>query len=717
MLYKRVVCFVWIFLCITPFASAQQWSKEKANQWYATQPWIVGCNFIPSSAINPLEMWQAETFDSVTIDRELGWAADIGMNTCRVFLHDLAYKADPDGFKYRINCYLRIAQKHGIKTSFVFFDDCWNRNPKSGPQPQPTPGVHNSGWVQSPGADIVMDSKNRTEWNRLEVYVKDILTTFKNDERVLYWDLYNEPGNGIANQKVKPRFLNRKSLPLLKETFRWAREVNPIQPLTSGTWIFFTAIKNFQLKNSDIITFHNYFDANLLSAQINTLQKRLRPLICTEWMARKMNSKVQSCLPVFKAKHVGCLNWGFVSGKTQTIYPWNSKPGTAPPKLWFHDLLYPDGTPYNTEEINTFKRLTANPEMKTTLNPDNFEKLIDGKQVHLFSLANRNGLLATITNYGGKVVSLETPDKQGNLADIVMGFSSIDNYLKAKEPYFGALIGRYGNRIANGKFTLNGKVYTLATNNGVNHLHGGGKGFNAVVWDAKQINAKTLELSYLSVDGEEGYPGNLNVQVIYTLTDSNELKVEYSATTDQPTVVNLTHHSFFNLCGEGNGTINDHVLHINADAYTPVDAGLIPTGNVEPVDGTPFDFRSPKAIKTDLQKENEQLGYGHGYDHNFVLKNTLKNAEGLSFAAKVTEPMSGRTMEVWTNEPGLQFYGGNFLNGSDIGKCGKPYSFRTAFCLETQHFPDSPNQPNFSSTVLKPGTTYHSVCVYKFEVE
>ncbi|MBL7800162.1 MAG: galactose mutarotase [Chitinophagales bacterium] len=355
--------------------------------------------------------------------------------------------------------------------------------------------------------------------------------------------------------------------------------------------------------------------------------------------------------------------------------------------------------------------------MNTLLQPGRFDTIVDGRAVRLFLLKNINEMEVTITNYGARVVSLTTPDNQGSLADIVLGFSSIDDYLKANEPYFGALIGRYGNRIANGKFTLNSQGYTLATNNGVNHLHGGEKGFNAVVWDARQINAKTLELSYLSVDGEEGYPGNLNVKVIYTLTDSNELKVEYSATSDQPTVVNLTHHSFFNLCGEGNGTINDHVLHINADAYTPIDIGLIPTGTLEPVNGTPFDFRTPKMIKTDIQKQNQQLSFGHGYDHNFVLNNTTKNAEGLSFAAKITEPLSGRTMEVWTNEPGLQFYSGNFLSGVDIGKCGKPYLFRTAFCLETQHFPNSPNQPNFPTTVLLPDANYHSVCVYKFGVQ
>lgn len=355
--------------------------------------------------------------------------------------------------------------------------------------------------------------------------------------------------------------------------------------------------------------------------------------------------------------------------------------------------------------------------MKSLLQSERFDAVVNGKVVRLFMLKNKKGVEVAITNYGARVVSLVTPDKQNVLADIVLGFSSIDEYLKANEPYFGALIGRYGNRIAHGKFALNGKTYTLATNNGENHLHGGQKGFHTAVWDAKKINEKTLELSYRSVDGEEGYPGNLNVNVVYALTDSNELKMEYSATTDQPTIVNLTHHSFFNLCGEGSGTINDHILHINADAYTPVDAGQIPTGISAPVQGTPFDFRVPKAIKTDLQKSDEQLRFGNGYDHNFVLNNNPTNAGGLHFAAKVFEPQSRRTLEVWTNEPGLQFYGGNFLNGSDIGKCGKPYAFRSAFCLETQHFPDSPNQPNFPSTVLQPGTTYHSVCVYKFGVE
>jgi aldose 1-epimerase len=338
----------------------------------------------------------------------------------------------------------------------------------------------------------------------------------------------------------------------------------------------------------------------------------------------------------------------------------------------------------------------------------------DGKTIELFTLKNASGLVAQITNYGGKVINLWTPDKNGDFADIVIGYETSAEYLNTTEIYYGTLIGRYGNRIANGQFTLNDSVYTLAKNNGENHLHGGIKGFNIVVWDAKKLDDQTLELNYLSVDGEEGYPGNLNVKVVYTLTDDNELKIEYWATTDKSTHVNLTHHSFFNLKGAGNGDVNDHIMQIMADAYTPVDSTLIPTGEIAPVEGTPFDFRTPTAIGARIADDNQQLKYGGGYDHNWVLN---KAETGLNYAAKVVESASGRTMEVFTNEPGMQFYGGNFMTGNDTGKGGKVFAFRGAFCLETQHFPDSPNKPQFPSTILNPGMEYYSVCVYKFGVE
>lgn len=347
------------------------------------------------------------------------------------------------------------------------------------------------------------------------------------------------------------------------------------------------------------------------------------------------------------------------------------------------------------------------------INPEMFEKTIDGKEVHLYVLKNKNGLVSEITNYGGKVVSLWVPDQLGNYEDIVLGYSHIDDYLTKKEKYFGALIGRYGNRIANGKFSLNGTEYNLAKNNGENHLHGGNIGFDSVIWDAKQINEQTLELNYISKDMEEGYPGTLSIKVIYQLTDENELKIEYWANTDKTTVVNLTHHSFFNLKGHGNGTINDHLLQINAPYFTPVNEGLIPTGIIASVENTPFDFQKLISIGERVDDTDQQLKYGLGYDHNFVLNQSL---EGLNYAAKVIEPISGRVMEIFTNEPGLQFYGGNFLDGSVIGKGGNPYEFRTAFCLETQHFPDSPNNPQFPSTVIKPAEQYYSICIYKFSI-
>ena len=341
----------------------------------------------------------------------------------------------------------------------------------------------------------------------------------------------------------------------------------------------------------------------------------------------------------------------------------------------------------------------------------NFERVIDGKKVDLFTLKNSNGLVTQITNYGGRVVSLWVPDKNGNFEDIVLGYETIEGYFQSNEIYFGALIGRYGNRIANGKFILNDSTYNLATNNGDNHLHGGKMGFNNVFWDARQISDSELELKYISEDGEEGYPGKLDVMVVYKLTDNNELEINYTASTNKATPINLTHHSFFNLHGEGKGSINDHVLQINAKFYTPIKEGLIPTGDIENVKGTPFDFIEPTLIGKHVNDDDQQIKYGFGYDHNFVL-----DGSGLKVAAVVIEPNSGRKMEVITSEPGLQFYGGNFLDGKEIGKRNLPYNYRTAFCLEAQHFPDSPNQKHFPSTILNIGEHYKSICIYKFSI-
>jgi aldose 1-epimerase len=346
-----------------------------------------------------------------------------------------------------------------------------------------------------------------------------------------------------------------------------------------------------------------------------------------------------------------------------------------------------------------------------------FGKTPDGQPVDLYVLTNKSGAEASITNYGGALVSLKMPDRNGKLADIVLGYDNVDGYV-ADKSYFGALVGRYGNRIGHAQFVLDGTTYTLAKNNGENSLHGGIKGFNKALWAAKTLPSKdgrSLELSYLSKDGEEGFPGNLKVTVIYTLTDANALKIEYSATTDKKTIVNLTNHAYFNLGGQASGDILGHLLMINADQFTPVDAGLIPTGELRAVAGTLFDFRKPIAIGARIDQPDEQLKLGGGYDHNFVLLRGAYVEE--SPAARVVEPTSGRVMEVWTTEPGIQFYTGNFLDGKTAGKGGATYPKRNAFCLETQHFPDSPNQPKFPSVVLNAGEHYRTVTTYKFSVE
>lgn len=336
-----------------------------------------------------------------------------------------------------------------------------------------------------------------------------------------------------------------------------------------------------------------------------------------------------------------------------------------------------------------------------------FGTLADGQTVSLYTLVNANGMKVKVTNYGGIVTSLEVPDKNGKFEDVVLGYDKLDGYLK-DSPYFGALIGRYGNRIAKGKFTLNGKTYTLATNDGANHLHGGLKGFDKVVWDAEIVkteNSVGLKLSYLSKDGEEGYPGNLSCSVTYTLTNENELKIDYEATTDKPTPVNLTHHGYFNLAGQGNCDILNHVMMINADKYTPVDDGLIPTGELKSVKDTPMDFTTPEKIGARIEQVKG------GYDHNYVLNN---QSGKMALAARVYEETSGRVMDVFTTEPGIQFYSGNFLDGTITGKSGKVYHKYYGFCLETQHYPDSPNKPKFPSVILNPGETYTHHTVYKF---
>ena len=351
---KKLTCLFFAVTCLLTFnVNAQQeravWSKEKASEWYSKKGWLRGCNFIPSTAINQLEMWQKETFDPVTIDRELGYAESIGLNAMRVFLHHVAWEIDPDGFKKRVDEYLAIADKHHIQTMFVFFDDCWDENYAAGKQRDPKPGIHNSGWIRDPGK-LYYD--NPALINTLEKYVKDVLTTFKHDKRILLWDVYNEPGNSNYGNK---------SLVLLGKVFSWGRQINPDQPLSAGLWSKdLTDLNAFQLKNSDVITYHNYNDEKEHALVIDTLAKYGRPMICTEYMARTRVSKFQNIMPLLKQNNVGAINWGFVSGKTNTIYAWDTPmPDGSEPKVWFHDIFRKDGTPYSEEEITLIKSLTG----------------------------------------------------------------------------------------------------------------------------------------------------------------------------------------------------------------------------------------------------------------------------------------------------------------------------------------------------------------------
>ena len=356
--------------------------------------------------------------------------------------------------------------------------------------------------------------------------------------------------------------------------------------------------------------------------------------------------------------------------------------------------------------------VTAQP----TLEEDVYGKLPDGREAKNYTLTNKNGLKARVTEYGAILVSMEVPDKDGKLADVTHGYDTLEGWL-TNTSYFGSTVGRFGNRIADGKFTLDGKEYTLATNNepgGIPcHLHGGLKGFDKVLWSGKPSGDNAVEFTYTSKDGEEGYPGNLSVKVTYTLTADNELKWQAEATTDAPTVLNLVHHSYWNLSGDPTTSINDHVLMLNADSYLPTNAGLIPTGEIAPVAGTPMDFTEPTAIGKRVDADFEALKFGGGYDHAWV----LKKGDGVRLAARVKDPETGRVMEISTDQPAIQFYGGNFLDGKAVGKDGTAYQHRTALCLETEGFPDAPNKPSFPSAVLRPGETYKHVMVHKFSAE
>lgn len=732
-------------------SETNRWTTARAKAWGDSIGWVVGANFVPSTAGNQFEMWQAATWDPKTIDRELGYAQSLGMNTMRVFLHDMLWKQDSTGFLRRIDEFLTIADRHGIRPMFVLFDAVWDPFPHVGKQREPYPYLHNSMWAQSPGLVALMDTLHH---DRLRPYVQGVVRRFARDTRVLAWDVFNEPDNinRPAYFVYEPRDKENYALPLMRKAFAWARAVGVTQPLTAGPWKGDYAdnsrmlpITKWMLDNSDVITFHSYDPLPRTEALVGALRRYAgdRPIICTEYMARPVGSKFQTHIPWFAQQKVGAINWGFVNGRSQTIYPWEtwSKEYTAPPTVWFHDVFNTNGTPYDTAETNVIREVSrryvtsqkTNSSTAPALAADTtagvthrpFGRLPSGESVELFTLRNVNGIQVDVINYGAIITRILTPDKSGKVDDIVLGFDGIDGYVK-QSPYFGAVVGRVANRIARGHFTLDGKQYTLAVNNGVNALHGGLRGFDKVMWTPTPFSNTTgqgLTLKYVSKDGEEGYPGNLTVTVRYTLTPRNELIVDYEATTDKATPVNLSQHSYWNLAGSGSSlppnaplpTIGNHVLTIMASAYTPVDSTLIPTGTIASVAKTPFDFRVPTAIGARIGNADTQLKYGGGYDHNWVLDRGGRN--GLVAAVHVLEPTSGRTLDIRTTEPGLQFYSGNFLDGTITGKQGRKYPHRSAIALETQHYPDSPNHANFPSIILRPGKTYHSQTVFSFGVK
>ena len=704
-----------------------RWTAERANEWYAQSGWKSGCDYIPATAINQIEMWSSSTFDEAQIDKELGWAQDLGFTTMRVFLSSVVYENEPDAFKKNIDRFLTICTKHGIKPLFVFFDDCWNAHSAYGKQPEPKVGIHNSGWVQDPSVEVRADSVKMFE--DLGKYVKDILTTFKNDDRILMWDLYNEPGNNDYGIK---------SLPLLKHVFAWGREVNPSQPLTAGIWYWgCPALSQFQIDNSDVISYHNYSDPEKHLEEIRFLQFLGRPLVCTEYMARKFNSKFTNVLPMLRANNVIAINWGFVAGKTNTMYAWGDPhPKGEEPTPWFHDIYRQNHTPYDTAEVNAIRRvnseLTVFPkaafDTTLTINAKDSSKKAASAKVETFFLRNFRGMTAQFTNYGARLVSLWVPANDGIFRDVVWGFPSIKGYLGAKDIYSGPIVGRYGNRIGGSKFSIDTASFTLPANEGPNQLHGGGlEGFAGKVWKGEYCIAENgchgVRFTYVSPDGESGYPGELTIEVTYTLGYDNDLNIDYKATTKAPTILNPTLHAYFNLCGTTQQAINTHVFEVAADYYTVTTPDLIPTGEIASVAGTKMDFRKPTAIGTRPYDDNFVLRKDKGSVKISASDNTPADTTAVTgfsktpeWAATVYEPSTGIEMKVFTDQPGLQFYSGDSMNGTDVGKRGDVHYVRTGFAFEAQNFPDAPNHATFPSAILRPGDTYTQHTSYRFSV-
>lgn len=700
-------------------AMGERWSEERANAWYDAQEWPVGCVFVPSYGGTPVEMWSAETFDADVVDRELGLAESLGFNVIRLFLCDIVWQNDHDGFMERLERHLQLCEKHGMRMLVTFFTNGGTiKNPYLGPQPQPKPGIHNSTWMSSPGRDVV---NNPEKWGVIEKYQKEIMTKYRDDPRVFAWCLYNEPENTATFN----------TMPFLREVFKWAREVNPSQPLTAPVWRYpgidagtDMPIVSFILENSDVISFHSYADLNVTTKFVNMLLKFNRPLVCSEWMARTKGSTYLSILPLFKKHKVACFSYGLVNGKQQCHLPWNAKdkdgnviPFTEEPPVWFHDIFRPDGTPWDAAECAFIRSMTRDIRKTPVAVRENYGTLSTGEAASKFTLVNSKGAKLVVSDYGARIISIVMPDRKAVMGDVVVGPDEFSTFENAKpERFLGCVIGRYGNRINHASFTLDGVKYELEANENLGgepvQCHGASQGFDRFLWDAsivKEEGRQGVRMHRLSPDGESGFPGNCDCFVTYWLTEDNIVEVDYDATTDKPTVVNLSNHTFFNLKGDKGGYVMDHLFTVEADKCIQNNEQMCPD-LILPVEGSPFDFREPHRVDYRLDMPNEQLRIMKGMSACWCIRGydgTLRKA------ADLYDRESGRGVETWTTEPALLTYTARGFNGTLQGKYG-PVEKYGGMLLETIHYADSPNQDRFPSTVLRPGEKYHSTTQWHF---
>ena len=685
---------------------AAPWSLERAQAWGRANPWYCGFNHVPANAINDVEVWQKETFSPEVIRKEFKLAAGLGFNCVRIFLQYKVYEDDPAWFLSAFEKYLSLADEAKLKVMPVLFDDCMfgsALNPTLGKQTEPYPGWYMWGWVPSPGRDMVLDARTH---GKLEAFVKDLIGRHRADRRILLWDLYNEPTNGYVDKD--------RSIPLVVKCFAWARTVDPEQPLSVALWNDNKKLNDVLIRENDVFTFHCYHGARETERRIREFSAYGRPLICTEWMSRKDDRPggctIRDCLGLYKSAGVGCMMWGLVNGKTQVHLPFGSRPGDKVHRgPWKHDIFHSDHTPYDPAENELIRQATRDTSLPAFPSlPFGVTKF--GEKATVYLLRGKGGLMMEVTDYGGRVSRLLVPDAKGALADVTIGFDSPKAW-EDTDPFFGTIIGRYGNRIWQGRFTLDGKDYQLDCNDVTRdcHLHGGTRGWYTYVWKAEPF-ARGDDVGIVFTkrfpDGEQGFPGNVDAKVTYTITPDNTWRIEYEATTDRPTPMNLTHHVYFNM--NGTGDVYDQELQIDADSYISVDEKLNPLpGAPKPVAGTPFDFRTFRKIGERINDPDRDLRIDPGYDHNFCL-----NGTGFRKVAEMRGDL--RRMEVWTDQPGVQFYSGNLTNPQWTMKDGLRMMPRSHIALETQHYPNTPNRPDYPQATLRPGETYRTVTEYRF---